>query len=241
MESIDDKILSKLQKCGRGVVFSAARFAHFKGTNIRYILIIILLLSTFSNTKGQNNNDKETFLDHHEICFNWDFKGDIIARQIGYNYLFNNYIGIGCGVGFWCEIESGSLLSSDFWEDNDGLFRLFIMPKIKISTPYIIKTNRVKINCFTEDGWMLNRKFKRTITAWNDDFSDKKEYTFTSKNGSYNLSLGLFFKLSDSGGFGVGYSFSTLEYSKKVDYFNEDKPLSKENLNGIFLTINIVL
>lgn len=32
MESIDDKILSKLQKCGRGVVFSAARFAHFGST-----------------------------------------------------------------------------------------------------------------------------------------------------------------------------------------------------------------
>ena len=32
MESIDDKILSTLKKCGRGVAFSAARFAHFGST-----------------------------------------------------------------------------------------------------------------------------------------------------------------------------------------------------------------
>ena len=208
---------------------------------MRHLLIILLILSSFSNTKGQDNNDDEIFLDHHEISFNWDFKGDIIARHLDYNFLFNNYIGIGCGLGFWCEIESGSLLSSDFWEDNDGLFRMFIMPKIKLSTPYFIKTNRVKINCFTENGFMINRKFKRTLTAWNEDFSDKKECSFTSKTASYNLSLGLFFKLSDSGGLGIGYSFSTLDYSKKVDYYNQERPLSDENLNGIFISVNILL
>ena len=208
---------------------------------MKYRLTFLLLLLTFAKVNAQENNDDDIYLDHHEISFNWDFKGDIIARHLDYNYLFNNYIGIGCGLGFWCEVESGFLLSSDFWEDNDGLFRLFIMPKIKLSTPYIIKTNRVKINCFTENGLMLNRKFKRTITAWNDDFSDKKEFSFTSRSSSYNLKLGILLKFSDNGGLGLGYSFSTLDYSKKVDYYNDKQALSPENLNGIFISVNILL
>ena len=171
----------------------------------------------------------------------WDFKGDIIVRQIDYNYLLNQYVSIGCGLGMWRESEAGSVFSQDFWEEDKGLGRLFIMPKVELSSPSFVKTKKVRINAFVENGTMLNRKFTRTIVAWNNEGTDKRNLTFTSRAVSYNMMLGIGLEMSDNGGISIGYSFSTLDYSKKFDYYNIENTLYSENLHGVFLGVYINL
>jgi len=155
--------------------------------------------------------------------------------------MFNQYLGIGCGLGVWRESEAGSVFSQDFWEEDKGLGRLFMMPKVELSTPNFVKTKKVRINAFVENGIMLNRKFTRTIVAWNNEGTDKRDLTFKSKAASYNMMLGIGVELSDNGGFCIGYSFSTLDYSKKFDYYNTENTLSTENLHGVFLGVYINL
>ena len=155
--------------------------------------------------------------------------------------MFNQYLGIGCGLGVWRESEAGSVFSQDFWEEDKGLGRLFMMPKVELSTPNFVKTKKVRINAFVENGIMLNRKFTRTIVAWNNEGTDKRDLTFKSKAASYNMMLGIGVELSDNGGLSIGYSFSTLDYSKKFDYYNTENTLSTENLHGVFLGVYINL
>ena len=141
----------------------------------------------------------------------------------------------------WRESEAGSVFSQDFWEEDKGLGRLFMMPKVELSTPNFVKTKKVRINAFVENGIMINRKFTRTIVAWNNEGTDKRDLTFKSKAVSYNMMLGIDLEMSDNGGFCIGYSFSTLDYSKKFDYYNTENTLSTENLHGVFLGVYINL
>lgn len=201
----------------------------------------VLLLIVFTNVNAQESIEDDFLPNSHELSIVWDFKGDIIVRQIDYNYLLNQYVGIGCGLGVWRESEAGSVFSQDFWEEDSGLGRLFIMPKVELSTPNFVKTKKVKINAFVENGIMLNRKFKRTIAAWNNEGTDKRDLTFTSKAVSYNMMLGIDLEMSDNGGLCIGYSFSTLDYSKKFDYYNIENTLYSENLHGVFLGVYINL
>lgn len=175
----------------------------------------------------------------HEISFSWDFKGDVISRSMGYRYMFCKYVGVGCDIGFWREMEAGTMISKDFWKDDNGLFRLFVMPNIKICSPHFIKTERVKINAFVENCIMFNRKFTKTIKAYNEDFSESLDCTYTSKVYSYQMFCGIGFKFSEKGDIGFGYSFSTLEYSKKTDFYNKQNPLISENMSGFCLVLNI--
>jgi hypothetical protein len=115
------------------------------------------------------------------------------------------------------------------------------MPKVELSSPSFVKTKKVKINAFVENGIMLNRKFKRTIAAWNNEGTDKRDLTFTSKAVSYNMMLGIDLEMSDSGGLNIGYSFSTLDYSKKFDYYDTENTLSTINLHGVFIRVYINL
>ena len=201
----------------------------------------VLLLIVFANVNAQESIEDDFLPNSHELSIEWDFKGDIIVRQIAYNYMFNQYVGIGCGLGVWRESEAGSVFSQDFLEEDSGLGRLFMMPKVELSTPNFVKTKKVKINAFIENGIMLNRKFTRTIVAWNNDGTDKRDLTFKSKAASYNMMLGFDLEMSDNGGFCIGYSFSTLDYSKKFDYYNIENTLSSENLHGVFLCVYINL
>jgi hypothetical protein len=201
----------------------------------------VLLLIVFTNANAQESIEDDFLPNSHELSIAWDFKGDIIVRQIAYNYMFNQYVGIGCGLGVWRESEAGSVFSQDFWEEDKGLGRLFIMPKVGLSSPSFVKTKKVKINAFVENGIMLNRKFTRTIVAWNNEGTDKRDLTFKSKAASYNMMLGIDLEMSDNGGFCIGYSFSTLDYSKKFDYYNIENTLYSENLHGVFLCVYINL
>ena len=201
----------------------------------------VLLLIVFTNANAQESIEDDFLSNSHELSIEWDFKGDIIVRQIDYNYLLNQYVGIGCGLGVWRESEAGSVFLQDFWEEDKGLGRLFIMLKVELSTPNFVKTKKVKINAFVENGIMLNRKFTRTIVAWNNDGTDKRDLTFTSRAASYNMMLGIGVELSDNGGLSIGYSFSTLDYSKKFDYYNTENTLASENLHGVFLCVYINL
>ena len=207
----------------------------------KYSFCCVLLLIVFSNVNAQESIEDDFLPNSHELSIVWDFKGDIIVRQLAYNYMFNQYLGIGCGLGVWRESEAGSVFSQDFWEEDSGLGRLFIMPKVKLSTPYFVKKDRVKINAFVENGIMLNRKFTRTIVAWNNEGTDKRELSFTSRAVSYNMMLGIDLEMSDNGGLSIGYSFSTLDYSKKFDYYDIENTLSSANLHGVFLCVYINL
>ena len=204
-------------------------------------LLCLLLLINFANVNAQESIEDDFLPNSHELSIVWDFKGDIIVRQLAYNYMFNQYLGIGCGLGVWRKSEAGSVFSQDFWEEDKGLGRLFIMPKVELSSPNFVKTKKVKINAFIENGIMLNRKFKRTIAAWNNEGTDKKDLTYTSKAVSYNMMLGIDLEMSDNGGLCIGYSFSTLDYSKKFDYYNTENTLSARNLHGVFLCVYINL
>ncbi len=207
----------------------------------KYSFCCVLLLIVFANVNAQESIEDDFLPNSHELSIEWDFKGDIIVRQIDYNYLLNQYVGIGCGLGIWRESEAGSVFSQDFWEEDKGLGRLFLMPKVELSSPSFVKTKKVKINAFVENGIMLNRKFTRTIVAWNNEGTDKRDLTFKSKAASYNMMLGFDLEMSDNGGFCIGYSFSTLDYSKKFDYYNTENTLSTENLHGVFLCVYINL
>lgn len=209
--------------------------------SVKHCILYALLIINFANVNAQESIENEFLPNSHELSIVWDFKGDIIVRQIGYNYLLNQYFGIGCGLGVWRESEAGSVVSQDFWEEDSGLGRLFIMPKVKLSTPYFVKKDKVKINAFVENGVMLNRKFTRTIVAWNNEGTDKRDLTFKSKAASYNMMLGFDLEMSDNGGFCIGYSFSTLDYSKKFEYYNIANTLYSENLHGVFLGVYINL
>ncbi|MBO4772234.1 MAG: hypothetical protein J5595_06825 [Bacteroidales bacterium] len=208
---------------------------------LKQLCMLALLMMTVVNVNAQDSED-EFLPNSHELSIEWDFKGDIIVRQIAYNYsVLNGYLGIGCGLGVWRETEAGSVFSQEFWEEDSGLGRLFILPKLKISTPFFVKKDKIKIKSFVENGLMLNRKFTRTIVAWNNDWTESRNITFTSRAISYNMTLGVYMELSDRGGISVGYSYSTLEYSKKADYYNINNPLTSDNLHGIFLSVNINL
>ena len=209
--------------------------------SVKHCLLYALLLIGFTNVNAQESIEDDFLPNSHKLSIWWDFKGDIIVRQLGYDYMLNPYLGIGCGLGVWRESEAGSVFSQDFWEEDKGLGRLFMMPKVELSTPNFVKTKKVKINAFVENGIMLNRKFTRTIVAWNNDGTDKRDLTFTSRAASYNMMLGIGVELSDNGGFCIGYSFSTLDYSKKIDYYNIENTLSTENLHGVFLGVYINL
>ncbi|MBQ4408462.1 MAG: hypothetical protein II852_15795 [Bacteroidales bacterium] len=209
--------------------------------SVKHCILYALLLINFANVNAQESIEDDFLPNSHELSIVWDFKGDIIVRQLAYNYMFNQYLGIGCGLGVWRESEAGSVFSQDFWEEDKGLGRLFIMPKVELSTPNFVKTKKVKINAFVENGIMINRKFTRTIVAWNNEGTDKRDLTFKSKAASYNMMLGIDLEMSDNGGFCIGYSFSTLDYSKKFDYYNTENTLSTENLHGVFLGVYINL
>jgi len=204
-------------------------------------LLCLLLLINFANVNAQESIEDDFLPNSHKLGIGWDFKGDIIVRQLAYNYMFNQYLGIGCGLGVWRKSEAGSVFSQDFWEEDKGLGRLFIMPKVELSSPNFVKTKKVKINAFIENGIMLNRKFKRTIAAWNNEGTDKKDLTYTSKAVSYNMMLGIDLEMSDNGGLCIGYYFTTLHYSKKFDYYNTENTLSARNLHGVFLCVYINL
>lgn len=209
--------------------------------SVKHCLLYALLSIVFTTAQAQTNIEDEFLPNSHKLSIWWDFKGDIIARQLGYDYMFNQYLGIGCGLGVWRESETGSVFSQDFWEEDKGLGRLFIMPKVEFSTPYIVKKDKIKINAFVENGLLLNRKFTRTIVAWNNEGTDKRELTFTSRVVSYNMMLGIDLEMSDNGGLSIGYSFSTLDYSKKFDYYDTKNTLSSANLHGVFLCVYINL
>jgi hypothetical protein len=53
--------------------------------------------------------------------------------------------------------------------------------------------------------------------------------------------LGIDLEMSDSGGLNIGYSFSTLDYSKKFDYYDTENTLSTINLHGVFIRVYINL
>lgn len=147
--------------------------------------------------------------------------------------MFCNYVGIGGEIGFWREMEAGTLFSDEFWSDNDYLLRLFVMPSVKFITPDFVKTEKIKLNVFIENGVMINRRFKKTI--------ENTDYTFESRISSYNAVLGVNLKLSEKGGLGVGYSFSTLEFSKMDAFDSNNLSLKNKNMNGFFIALNVNL
>ena len=95
-------------------------------SSVKYFLLCLLLIINFANVNAQERIEDVFLPNSHKLSIVWDFKGDIIVRQIDYNYLLNQYVGIGCGLGVWRESEAGSVFSQDFWEEDKGLGRFFL-------------------------------------------------------------------------------------------------------------------
>ncbi|MBR4677434.1 MAG: hypothetical protein IKO99_05480 [Bacteroidales bacterium] len=201
-------------------------------------LFVILLGMVFFSVNAQTDTDTDDFLPQsHNVSCSWSFfSDDVFMLHCGYHYMFCDYLGCGGSVGFWKEIPENGIFSS-FSEDDDGLFRLFVMPSAKICSPNIIKTEKLKVNFSTENGVMINRKFSRTITEYNNDFTESQDFTFTSGVLSYYFTFGVNFKFQDKCSISGGYVFSTLEYSKKANFYANEKTLSNKNMQGFVLTL----
>ncbi|MCQ2974848.1 MAG: hypothetical protein MJ211_08555 [Bacteroidales bacterium] len=203
----------------------------------RFILIIVCI-TLFLPLKAQNDFE----ITNHEISLSLEIPDeDLFMIYANYNYMFCDYLGAGCAIGYWSEFGNDGLISffSNESDDNDKLSRLFIMPGIKLYTPYFIKTNQVKFNIFSEVGYMINRKFTRTIVAYKDEeFMEKEYFSFTGGRTSLHFTSGLNIKF-ETVGLGLGYSYSTLEYTKNVD-FSRENPLYRKNINGLlYLMLSI--
>ena len=62
--------------------------------SVKHCLLYALLLIGFTNVNAQESIEDEFLPNSHELSIEWDFKGDIIVRQIDYNYLLNQYVKI---------------------------------------------------------------------------------------------------------------------------------------------------
>ncbi|MDE5809299.1 MAG: hypothetical protein K2H59_03335 [Muribaculaceae bacterium] len=177
----------------------------------RYFCLIAFILGLFLCVDINAQKKIEDDMEHNRIIFSAATTSDTYLLEMGYHYMFSNYVGVGGTFGFWKVSSSGGRASGKGWwvdDDYNDPSNIYIKPSV------ILKSPQLSIfSLYAEPGIMLNVPYQKAYVELTDQFPHC-EYERISTNKGQWLALELRAGISaDFSSFGItlGYLMSNLD------------------------------
>ncbi|MDE6224506.1 MAG: hypothetical protein K2M25_00025 [Muribaculaceae bacterium] len=175
------------------------------------IFILILLVALIFCSEAYAQKKIEDDMEHNRIMLSGAMTSDTYLLDIGYHYMFSNYVGVGGTFGFWKVFSSGGRASGKGWwvdDDYNDPSNIYLKPSV------ILKSPQLNIfSLYAEPGIMLNVPYQKAYVELTDQFPHC-EYERISTNKGQWLALELRAGISaDFSSFGItlGYLMSNLD------------------------------
>lgn len=208
--------------------------------------LIIILLSAISVFADNNQNENFDFT-HNRFSFGGLLtSSDSYQLEASYHYMFNRYVGLGGGFGYWSVwYEEGWAAEKD-WEiesDENKPSNIYLRPSLVLKTPPL-KARNVDLGLFAEPGIMLNIPYAsahiRQYTNW-PNYDLRKISTSKGQWLAADLRLGVYANFGPLG-FSAGYLISNLDVYSQYRHLSYkgisfDKYYPKKSfMQGAYLT-----
>ena len=177
----------------------------------RYFCLIAFIIGLFFCVDINAQKKIEDDMEHNRIMFSGATTSDTYLLEMGYHYMFSNYVGVGGTFGFWKVSSSGGRASGKGWwvdDDYNDPSNVYIKPSV------ILKSPQLSIfSLYAEPSIMLNVPYQKVYVELTDQFPHcEYEYVSTSRGQwlAFELRAGI---SADFSSFGItlGYLMSNLD------------------------------
>lgn len=189
---------------------------YFNGYGMKKIVILLAMVVSVLSVNAKNNKENNFEFTHNRFAFSGLLtSSDSYQLEAAYHYMFNQFVGIGGGIGYWSVYYEDGWAAGKDWEvesDDNKPSNFYLRPSVVLKSP-AIKFKQVDLGLFAEPGLMLNIPYEavniRQTTRW-PDYEYKHVSTTNGQWFALDLRLGVFLNVG-SCGFCAGYMMSNLD------------------------------
>ena len=196
---------------------------------------------------AQDKKEANFEFNHNRVTFSGLVtSSDSYQLEASYHYMFNRYIGLGGGFGYWKVWYEDGWASEKDWEiesDENKPSNFYLRPSLVLKSP-ALKIKQADLGLYAEPGVMLNIPYQganiRQYTNW-PDYDYKHVCTPKGQWFAVDLRIGVYMN-SGPVGFSAGYMMSNYDvYSQyrhlsyKGNSFGKYYP-KKSFMQGAYLT-----
>lgn len=218
----------------------------------RVVLILLCLFTSVSACMAKGNeDDKEDFL-HHNVSMTGGLTVDTWNLELSYRFSPFRYFGIGAGVGYWKQYESGGLprqamvwkVSDDYQEIAD----FYLRPNVMLYTPDFFHIRDCGFSLYVNPGAILNAPYGHALLDVMGPYGEVEDADDVNNShgrwAAFDLRLGLRLGANESHIF-LGYETSNMDVYgmyRPIVYrgvkFNDFYP-KRKRMKGVTLDLSL--
>ena len=157
--------------------------------------------------------------------------------EVGYHYVFFNYVALGASVGCWGEYSGDGLPAREAFDGMaHRLSRPYLKPSVMLFTPPFVNLSLLRLKLGVEGSLMISPRFTNTI-AMKDANGQEMLFNYRSRACAWGAAAWVQAEIAKVI-LGVGFNVSSLELSKQYSVTTMRR--INEYPQGIFARVGVM-